>query len=406
MFFILSIIGSISCSSRNDNTITFLQFFSDTQDQNAVKNIIKEFEGNNHCNVDVKYYDYSKGPNQLISILTGKQKCDVVAFNSEWLAQLQDKELLYDFPREKNIDTFYYDLLIDYCRFNGKFYSLPWLVNTRLLYINKKIINENKLVNLPLDFQQLLDNSELINERGKYYGIGLAGPSKKAMLKNMMPLILSFGGNLDDSANEFDLNKNINATGIYFYLKLSRFGILETKREIENQFIDGQIAYCLSDLSLLQKILEKNLINDIGVELIPQNGKNPGISYSDAVMLGVNSNSEKKDLSLKFIKELAEWKTKNIFTKDLLKFGVPVRKNYSINFVNNKSYYSNQINISFVINKQINNSSLAPKHFRWYDIESIIENEIEKAIYSEKSVEGSLKEAQEEITNYLKRIRK
>ncbi|OGU40971.1 MAG: hypothetical protein A2X61_06490 [Ignavibacteria bacterium GWB2_35_12] len=398
LLFTLSIIGSISCSSRNENTVTFLHFFNGTQEQKAIKYLIENFESKNNCNVDVKFYDYSLGPNELISILTGNQKNDVIAFNSEWLAQLRDNGLLYDFPEEKNIDTSYYHLLIDYCNTRGKSHCLPWLVNTRLLYINRKITQDNKIVNPPLDFQQLLDYSVMINEREKYFGTGLVGPSKQAMFKNIMPLLLSFGGDLADSTGKLDLNRNNNSTGIYFYLKLSRSGLMETKREIENQFIEGHIAYCFSDLSLIQKLIEKNVLHDFMIEQIPQNGNKPGISYTDAVMLGVSSKSTKKELSLKFIKELSEWKFNNGFSKDLLKYGVPARKNYLFTFF--------QDSIISVISKQITNSKLAPKHYKWYDIETIIENEIEKAIYTEKSVEGSLIEAQEEITSFLKRNRK
>ncbi len=398
----MSVIGSISCSSGNDKTITFLHFCSGAQERKALENLIVDFERKNNCEVNLLYYDYTKGPNELISIIKGKQLCNVLAIKSEWLAQIQSNGLLAGFSEVQNNDTAYYNFLMEYCKDGGKLYCLPWLVNTRLIYINRKITDENKIEKSPKDFQFLLNYSELINNRGKYYGCGLVGPNKQAMLKNMMPLIFSFGGTLIDSAGKLDVSKNINSAGLYYYLKLSHSCFIETKREIENQFIKGNIAYCISDLSLLQKIIEKNLLHDFIIEQIPKNGSTPGISYSDAVMLGVCSKSTNKELALKFIKELAEWKTKNSFSIDFLKYGVPAQKNYLFNFGGN-FFDLSEAGINSVLSKQIINSKSAPKNNRWFDIESIIEKEVEKAIYSEKSVEGSLKDAQEEITNFLRR---
>lgn len=397
LFLISLIIGCISCSSNNEKTITFLHFFNSSQEQKEIEKIITDFENKNDCKINVINYDQSRGPNELISSFKDKQNSDVIAFTSEWLAQIQSLGLLFDFQLKKKFDTAFYDFLIDNCKINGKLYCLPWLVNTRFLYLNRKIMKENNIKNLPLDFRMLFDYSDKINERGKYFGIGLTGHGRQTLFKNMMPMIFTFGGNLIDSIGDITINKNNNLNGIYYYLNLSHSGLLETKREIENQFIDGKIAFCFSDLSLLQKLIEKNILNDYLIYQIPGNMNKPGISCAEAIVLGVSSKSVNKDLSLKFMGELTKWKSENNFSFNLLKYGVPAQKYFIISFVNEK--------VNSIIKKQINNSKLAPKHIRWYDISVIVENEIEKSIYSEKSVEGSLADAQEEIKNYLRRVR-
>lgn len=394
----LCLIDTTSCNSRKENTIKFLYYFDSTKEKGAIVELFKEFERDFNCSIDLILYDYSRGPDELISMLQNKDKFDVIAFDSEWFGQMKESGILYVLTTGENFkENSFTPALLDYCKFNGKYYCLPWLIDSRFLYINEKITNEFKLDSKPSNLQELLTNVELINESGKYYGISLVGANKQYTLKNLLPFIYSFGGQLVDSNSNSILNHRNNLPGFYYYLKLGNSGIFETKREAENLFMNGKSGYCITDLSLFQKILKSNAEDKYLLVPIPGNNRNKSF-YANAVMLGINKQSCKKELSTKLIEYLCSWENSDNYTVELLKYGVPADLNFSCKFID-KNIYSMMI-------EQIKNPVMAARYMYWYNIETVIESEFEKVIYSEKSIEASLNDAQEEVITQMKKIKK
>ncbi|MBI5323799.1 MAG: hypothetical protein HZB41_00710 [Ignavibacteriae bacterium] len=391
----LCMLGIISCNSDKENSLKFLCYFVNINEKNDLLKIIKDIETEFDCKIELSFYDITKGPGELISLLNQK-KFDIVTFDSEWLEKLKISGVL------KSIDTsfvinekLYNPLHINYCKIDNKYFCLPWLINTRLLYFNDFITKKYQINNPPENLQKLLINSEVINEAGKYYGISLTGPNKNLILKNMLPFIYSYGATLVDSSLKPTLDNHKIYPGIYYYLKLGNAGIFETKREVENLIINDKSAYCISDLSLLQKIIKNNLSGKIGFSQLPPNLDGNLYSYSNIVMLGVGNNSHNQNLAMRFIVKLSEWNKTDDFTIELMKYGIPSIINFSCDFIDSK-----QLSI---IKEQINKSFMAPKLTYWNDLENIFEKEIVKAIYLEKSIEGSMNDAQGEILNFLKK---
>lgn len=397
--FILISCGDNKPQAGEKQVLTFWHFWSEPNQQKIIKELITEFEKDNNCKVETTELSWGDGKIKLFAAFNSNTAPDVMDLGSDWIAQFSSAGILADLSASpfnfKRFDTFF----IQPSLWNGKYYAVPWVVNSRVLFYNKELF---KKVGLPEDgpktLQDIYTFAEKINSIQGVYGIGVNGSDPHRLYKKIVPFMWIYNGGIFDNENHLKLNTAQNAQAFEYYLSLSRVGIIETQKKLDDMFARGELGMWLSGSWLLEKIKNVNPLLNYSVMVIPglEAGK-PGISFAGGEYLSINKNAKNRELAEKFISFLTKGENALRFCKEVPEAGFPA----DINFYNDKYY--NTLPFMPIFADQLKYARMTPVHPKWLDIESALENSIVEVLYGKKSSWESLNELQtslEAIVNY------
>jgi multiple sugar transport system substrate-binding protein len=396
-----------SCKNKeatNPNVIKFWHFWSEPNQKKALLDLIAKFEKENNCKVELTELSWNDGKTKLITAFNSEVAPDVLELGSDWVAQFSSTGIL----SQINPDSVDFSQFLEYslppAKWNNQYFAVPWIVDSRVMFYNKKLLNDAGLTEIPLNYSELISAANNINASEKgIYGFGTNGSDPHRLYKKVLPIIWTNGGDILDSSGFPVINSNKNIAALDIYLQLSRTGLIETQRQIDAYFSQGKIGFVFSGAWLLEKIKNENPNLDFGVALMPNfnenkdenpkgnNKGNQGISFLGCEYLALNKNSTKKELGLKLVKFLANGENSLELSKKFAEAGFPADKKYfnDISFKNDK-YKS-------VFAAQLLNSKATPVHPNWLEIEEILENAVSQALYGEKGVDAALNDAQVEL---------
>jgi len=304
---------------------------------------------------------------------------------SEWTNQDIHFDKFVDFSIEPTI-------------WNNKYYCVPWVVDTRVLFYNKSLINENGLKKIEsgnISYDDVVELARLANNNNTY-GWGANGSDRHRLYKKIVSMFWSFGGKILDSAGIPQLNSSANAAALDKYAELSRYGLIETQRQIDASFVEGRVALWVSGGWLLEKIKNENPKLNFAVTMVPSSTNSRGISFAGGEYLAVNSKSKNAELAKKFVKYMTDGKNSLRFCKEVIEAGFPADKSFF-----NDEFYQSQPN-RLVFAKQLESAKMTPVHPKWLDIEAIIEDAAVTVLFGKLSPQEALNQAQSKIKELIK----
>ena len=396
LFAILLVVSCKNSETNSPNVIKFWHFWSEPNQKQALADLIAKFEKENSCKVELTELSWNDGKTKLIAAFNSGVAPDVLELGSDWLAQFSSSGVL----AEINPNDLDYNKFLEYSipptQWDDKYYAVPWIVDTRVLFFNKKLMRDCKILAAPTTYNELITYSNQINNYEKgIYGFGANGSDPHRLYKKIVPIMWTLGGDILDSAGYPILNSSKNIEALNIYLQLSRVGLIETQKQIDSYFAQGKVGFVFSGAWLLEKIENENPNLEFGVTLMPKyNGKN-GISFLGCEYLALSKNSNKKELGMALIKFLADGANSIELAKKFAEGGFPAEKKYF-----NDSFFKNNP-YKAVFAEQLNDAKATPVHERWLDIEAILENAVSQAIYGEKESDTALNNAQVEILKLL-----
>lgn len=392
-FFLLLVFGLLGCK-KEEREIKFWHFWSEPNQARVVREIIQEFEKINNCEVDVSELSWNDGKIKLILAFNSKTAPDVLELGSDWVAQFSSSEVLdtlstQDFKFDK-----FYDYSLQPGKYKGKFYAIPWILGTRVLFCNLDLMKKSGIQQPPKTLDELLEYSRRINDSGFAYGFGANGSDPHRLYKKILPLIWTFGGDISDTNGNININNFITAKAFDYYFNLSRAGIIETQKQIDLLFVQGKVAFCISGEWLLDLITKSSNDLNFTTSLMPGLGTSAGFSFAGGEYLAINSKSKNKELAKKLIKFLLSEKNLLKLCREIPGAGFPA----DTNILKHPSLISNPNKHIFL--EQLKYSKMTPVHPRWIEIEPILENALVEVLMQKKGVYQALKDAQKEIDLY------
>jgi len=248
----------------------------------------------------------------------------------------------------------------------------------------------------PKSLADIYNFAERINSIQGAYGIGVNGSDPHRLYKKIIPFMWTFGGDIFDAQGKLIINSAQNAQAFEYYLSLSRVGIIETQKKLDDMFARGELGMWLSGSWLIEKIKNVNPLLNYAVTVIPgiEAGK-AGLSFAGGEYLAINKNTKNSELAEKFISFMTKGENALKFCKEVPEAGFPADKN----FYNDKYY--NTLPFVPVFADQLRYARMTPVHPKWLDIESALENAAVEVLYGKKSTWESLNELQtllEQIT--------
>lgn len=385
-----------SCTSKKEDakTLKVWHFWSEPNQKEVLKSLIAEFEKANGCKVELTDLSWNDGKTKLTAAFNSKTAPDVLELGSDWVAQFSSAGVL----AELNSDTMQMSKFVDYSiapgKWDNKFYAVPWIIDTRVLFFNKTLLRSFGLPEeAPVSFDKLLEYADRINGSEGKYGFGANGSDPHRLYKKIVPMFWTYGGSIIDSAGNFTINSPQNIAALNMYANLSRVGIIETQRQIDAAFVQGKVAFWFSGGWLIEKIMNENPALEFGVANMPGINGNPGISFAGGEYLAVSKMSKKKTLAEKFIKFMTDGKNSINFCKKVSEAGFPADAKYFAD-----SWFA-QNQYKSVFAKQLEVSKMTPVHPKWLDIEALIENATVETLYGKADASAALNNAQQEALN-------
>ncbi|MFQ5500592.1 MAG: extracellular solute-binding protein [Candidatus Zixiibacteriota bacterium] len=370
----------MNSSVHATTTIEWWQFWTDPAIKPTIEAMVSEFEqANPDIKVNLTDLTWANGHEKIVISLASGTGPDVVELGSDWIAQFANNDQLLDISNDvvsDSSDSQGWTM----ATYRGKVYASPWILGTRVLFANRNLLlragYDESFV--PITWGQFFEAAMKVNALGKdVYGWGSNIAEKHRLYKKFLPFFWSVGGRIFSEDNQYCLMASDQAvSSLSFYRDLhDSCGYVANQRGIEDAFLEGKIGFIMSGDWLLKRIqLENREINLLST-LIP-GPKFPGRSFMGGEFLAINAASDHKDAARKFIK----WITN---AENQIRF---CRANLSANPSNRQaqqdSYFTNNDHLMTFI-RAIQSAKHPPVDPHWIEIESIIEDAVEKTLFGD-----------------------
>lgn len=393
------IAAGVTVTSGAAVTLEWWQFWTDPDIKPTITEIVGEFQKQNpEITINVTDLTWANGQEKLVIAFAANSGPDLLELGSDWIAQFAANGQLADLSEEIAGDSSQFDGW-GMATYAGKVYGRPWILGTRVLFINKDVLAKGGYDRnfLPASWPYLAESAARLTQNGKgaFFGFGSNAPEKHRLYKKFMPFFWSNGAQLFTDDGKYCVISSQKAIdALVMYKQICDQGFVADQRGIEDAWLDGKVAYVISGDWLIKRIeLEKRPI-DYATTFIP-GPKYPGKSFMGGEFLSVNAKCGHKAEALKFINFLTS-------PENQLKFCKANRSaNPSSRQAQADPYFQNNVNLLTFI-RQLKQSDHPPVDPDWPFMEDAIEKAVEDALFGAKLPATALHNAQIKIAK-LKR---
>lgn len=381
---------------QQKEVLSFWHFWSEPNQKKALDSVINVFEQEYNIDVEMTELSWNDGKTKLFAAFNSGTAPDVLELGSDWIGQFSSSGVISEIDQ----NYFDFDKFKEFTKqpvhWKAKAYAVPWLVDTRVLFINHKMLKDvNEPVTAPETYTEMLSRIAKINVEEGMYGFGATGSDTHRLYKKMLSFFWSNGGEVINQEGEPTLNLPENIKALEMYAQLATNGMVETQRQLDAAFANGKIAYWISGGWLIEKIENINPDLEYSVGMVPGFNGHEGVSFAGGEYLAINSNTENSEAAKKFVKFMTDGKNAVEFCKKVNEAGFPADKNYF-----NDPFYKNHPKRQ-VFAKQLEKAKMTPVHPKWLQIEAILENAGVVALYGEETPAVALDEAQDAVHELL-----
>lgn len=387
--------GCTDSEQRNDDILRFGCFLNSPAHQKELEVLLQEFSKKEGIQVELIGLNWSDGKTKLISAFNSGTEPDVLELGSDWVAQFSEAGVLSPLTSNEIQVERFPAVSLDPTKWNGSMYAVPWVLSTRIMFVNEDLRAKAGLSNEshPRTLQELHEQSAKIKAMGGegIYGVGIVSQDLHQVYKRMLPIMWSNGGDILNASGKPTLDDPRNIEALESYVKLVPHGIIESSKQLDKMFIQGKIGFWISGPWLLEKIPKEQPNMKFGLALVPGMKAETGLSFTGGDYLAISKKSQKRALALKLIQFLTAGEQTLRLCKLSITAGIPA------DTLAQKDPFFAQIQGFPVFIEQLKRSRLSAVHPKWLDIESAYELAISEAVYGQSSPKEALKEAQQSI---------
>jgi multiple sugar transport system substrate-binding protein len=382
-------------SSRH--TVVFWQFSPLAAIQPVLDRFHREHPG---ITVQVEQLTWQSGREKMVAAIAAGKPPDLAEIGSTFLPGLVADSTLVDLT--DSIPDLVPALrgwpVVDYRR---RAYAIPWMLGTRAMFVNTDLLKRAGLdaAHPPEtwgDFANAVARVDAIAPDVK--GFGMNSGEREVLFKKFMPFAWGNGGDILDST----LTRSVvaspqNLEALRFYLTLKPHSLLDRQEMLDEAFTRGRVGFAISGPWMLRKLPTSAPDLHFTVTLMPRPAANRGTpaSFAGAEALGIFRGSRNKTDALTLARFLVrEENAMPLYVATGNAFPAAVAAERDTYFVDHP--------LDRVFVEQLKTAVAPPVHPQWVEIEDILNDELEQAIYGKKSPEEALRSADARITALLR----
>lgn len=379
-------------------TLNWWHFWTDPAIKPTIESIVAEYE-KIHPNITVNLTDltWANGHEKIVVAFSSGTAPDIIELGSDWVAEFVYNDQLADLTEDLAPDTSEY-LGWQPAEYGDKLYAQPWILGTRVLYVNRALQKQTALGEhfAPVNWQDLRKLCFAVDSLDKdIHGFGSNSAEKHRLYKKFMPFFWSMGGNIFGKTGKYaGFSSDQAYKALEYYKKLNdSCSIVDTQRRLEDAFLDGKVGVIISGDWLLKRIRNEKRDIDFYTTLIP-GPKFPGVSFLGGEYLAVSKSSQHKKAAADFIKFVTSPENQIAFCK----------ANFSTNpssiAAAKDSFFVSDINIQTFV-KQINRAQAPPNDPQWVYLEGLIEKTLERVLFENAPMAETLYATNKKIQEYM-----
>lgn len=386
-------VAAFGCSSESDQaasskTIRFWHFWSEPGQKTVLQEIVADFEKKTGVKVELTELSWNDGKVKLQAAFNSGAPPDVIELGSDWIAQFSSAGVLMELPGDANAVGSFVPYSLAPGTWNNRIYAYPWIVDTRVLYLNRGLLDNAGWKGAITTLDQLLDACEAVQGTGAY-GFGANGDDAHRLYKKILPMMWTVGGDIMDASGTPTLNSPQNIEALDRYAKLARTGFIETQRQLDAAFVQGRVAAWVSGGWLLPKLRAASGLKFEAV-LLPGVGSGPGLSFAGGEYLAVAAKTGNSQRAREFVQYMTSGEHAIRMCAKIPEAGFPADKRY----FSDPQLLKDPVKKVFA--QQLEHARMTPVHPRWLDLEAVIEKATVRVLLGEMSPKEALDEAQDE----------
>lgn len=377
-------------------TVVFWQFSPLT----AIQPVLDRFHHEHpEITVQVEQLTWQSGREKIVAAIAAGRPPDLAELGSTFLPGLVADSTLLDLT----------DSIPDLkaalrgwsvAEYRGRDYALPWMLGTRAMFVNTDLLKRAGLSpeHPPETWAEFASAVARIDALGGgLKGFGMNSGEREVLFKKFMPFAWGNGGDILDST----LTKSVvaspqNIEALRWYLTLKPHSLLDRQEMLDEAFTRGRVGFAISGPWMLRKLPESAPDLHFAVTLMPRPAANKGTpaSFAGAEALGIFRGSKEKAAALTLARFLVQEEnamplyvaTGNAFPAST----AAAQDSYFVSHPGDKVFV-----------EQLRTAVAPPVHPKWVEIEEILNDELEQAIYGKKSPEAALRSADARIRALL-----
>jgi multiple sugar transport system substrate-binding protein len=252
---------------------------------------------------------------------------DVVLFDVIWPAEYAANKVLVDVS-SKITDEMKKGVLPGAwttVQYDGKFYGMPWILDTKYLFYNKDILEKAGIKTPPKTWDELTQQAKIIKDKGLLQTpIAWSWSQAEAAICDYTTLVSAYGGDfLKDGKPAFDQGGGVEA--LNYMVASYKSGLTNPnskeflEEDVRKVFENGDAAFALNwtyMYNMANDPKDSKVAGKVGVVPAPGvAGKHDVSAVNGSMGLGVTTASQHPDEAWKFITFMTSQKVQNDYAR-------------------------------------------------------------------------------------------
>jgi multiple sugar transport system substrate-binding protein len=399
---VFAVLCLISCDSNQTGPVTleWWQFSTDPAIKPTIEKMVADFETKNP-GIKIKITDltWANGHDKIVLAFSSGTAPDIIELGSDWIAEFALSGQLADITTDVQNDKAAF-FGWQPTAYNDRIYAFPWILGTRVLYVNNSLSRKAGLADdfIPFNWDLLKEMCYKIDSLGKdIYGFGANAAEKHTLYKKFLPFLWSNGGYLISTTGKFSTFATDRAYDALKYYKelCDSTGLVDTQRRLEDAFLEGKVGVIISGDWLLKRIRNENHKIDFSTHVFP-GPKYPGISFLGGEYLAISESCPHQEAAIKFIRHI-------VSKENQLEF---CRANMSANPSNKAAaedpFFTEDPHLATFV-RQLQRSRMPEIDKNWVYIEDIVERTLENILFNGVPMAEGLYGGKKEIEKIIQK---
>jgi multiple sugar transport system substrate-binding protein len=395
---LLLLLGA-GCGRRGSGrTVVFWQF----SPLATIQPVLDKFRAENPgIDLQVEQLTWQSGREKIVAAIAAGKPPDLCELGSTFLPGLVADSTLVDLT-DSTADLRSALVGWDGVSYRGRAYAIPWMLGTRALFVNEDLFRRAGLdpTKPPATWDELYRAVRQIAERvPDAKGFGMNAGEREILIKKFMPFAWGNGGDiLDSTLTRSVINSHQNREALRFYLGLKPYSLLDRQEMHEQAFSKGRLGVVISGSWLIRNLQKTAPGLRYQVALMPSPEPNRGAhaSFAGAEVLGIFRGSKNRAEAMRLARFL-------IRPENAMPLFLATGNAFPAATSAAADTYFTTHPMDRLFLEQLKSAKSPPLHPRWVEIEEIVNDELEQAIYEKKRPEAALADADARITQVLAR---
>ncbi|NKM36205.1 extracellular solute-binding protein [Rhizobium laguerreae] len=252
---------------------------------------------------------------------------DVVLFDVIWPAEYATNKVLVDVP-SRITDEMKKGVLPGAwttVQYDGKYYGMPWILDTKYLFYNKEILEKAGIKAPPKTWDELAEQAKTIKDKGLLATpIAWSWSQAEAAICDYTTLVSAYGGDfLKDGKPAFQTGGGLDA--LKYMVSSYSSGLTNPnskeflEEDVRKVFENGDAAFALNwtyMYNMANNPKDSKVAGKVGVLPAPGiAGKSEASAVNGSMGLGITSASQHPDEAWKYITFMTSQATQNAYAK-------------------------------------------------------------------------------------------